>query len=171
MRASALQTGDVVLAVDHHSVRGLPDFVSAPYLHTSGDVLAVEALRGDSRLCFQVPAILRDDKLSDLADIAIDRQTLIPRLGILVTDLDGGIFPALHPQDFDMGAIVVGEIAGSSATINGLSVGDIVQAVNRTPVQSASQLRSILHEMKPGDPVVFQVQRDSKRRYVAFEMD
>jgi hypothetical protein len=108
-KSAGLQTGDVVLAVDHHSLRGLPDFVAELYLHTSGDVLAVEALRGDRRLWLQVPAILRDDKLSDLVDIAIDWQTLIPRLGILVTDLDGGIFPALHPQDFDMGAIVVGD--------------------------------------------------------------
>jgi len=34
-----------------------------------------------------------------------------------------------------------------------------------------SQLQTIVRALKPGDPVVLQVERNSKLQYLAFEMD
>jgi S1-C subfamily serine protease len=50
-------------------------------------------------------------------------------------------------------------------------VGDVIRAVNRTPLESVSQLRAIVHNIKSGDPVALQVERDGKMQYLAFEME
>jgi serine protease Do len=50
-------------------------------------------------------------------------------------------------------------------------VGDVIRAVNGTPLDSSQQLRQILAGLKPGDAVVLEVERQSVLQYVAFEME
>jgi S1-C subfamily serine protease len=38
-------------------------------------------------------------------------------------------------------------------------------------MKSVEQLRSALHQLKPGDPVVLQIERQGKLQYVAFDME
>jgi len=53
----------------------------------------------------------------------------------------------------------------------GLETGDIIRAIDRTPLQSTSQLQTMVRNLKSGDPVVLQVERKGKLQYLAFEMD
>jgi S1-C subfamily serine protease len=53
----------------------------------------------------------------------------------------------------------------------GLKTGDIIRAIDRTPLQTVTQLQAIVRALKPGDPVVLQVERNGKLQYLAFEMD
>jgi S1-C subfamily serine protease len=53
----------------------------------------------------------------------------------------------------------------------GLKTGDIIREINRTPLQTVPQLQAIVRELKPGDPVVLQVERNGNLQYLAFEMD
>jgi S1-C subfamily serine protease len=43
--------------------------------------------------------------------------------------------------------------------------------INGTPVTDAAQLRQELATIKPGDPVVFEVERESVLQYVVFHME
>jgi serine protease Do len=169
--AAGLQPGDIVLTVDGRSIRGLPDLVAALYLHPPTEVLSVEALRGTRQVSLSVPVTVHHDKLDDLADVPIEQQTLLSRLGVLVADLDESIAPLVHAAGGNPGVVVVGQTAGANAAPSGLSVGDVIRAVNRTPLESVSQLRGMLHNFKPGDPVALQVERDGRLRYLAFEID
>ncbi|PYX92488.1 MAG: hypothetical protein DMG71_17865, partial [Acidobacteria bacterium] len=49
--------------------------------------------------------------------------------------------------------------------------GDIICAIDRTPLQSMSQFQEMVHNLKPGDPVVFQIERKGKLQYLSFEME
>jgi S1-C subfamily serine protease len=53
----------------------------------------------------------------------------------------------------------------------GLKTGDIIRAIDRTPLQTVSQLQAIVRALRTGDPVVLQVERNGKLQYLAFEMD
>jgi serine protease Do len=170
-KAAGLEPGDIVLAVDGRPVRGVPDLVAALYLHPSGDVMKMEVLRGRERKSFDVPAVARPDKLSDLSDLPIDKQTLISRLGIFVADLDATIAPLVHAQNLECGVAVVRETAAPSPPPDGLSAGDIIREMNNTPVGSVLQLRAMVHNLKPGDPVALLVRHNGKLKYVGFELE
>jgi hypothetical protein len=50
----------------------------------------------------------------------------------------------------------------------GLAQGDVVVAVNRTRIGGLAELRAALDVLKPGDPVVLQLERDGGLMYLAF---
>ena len=170
-RAVGLMPQDIVLSLDDRPIRGLPDFVAVLYLHAPAEVLNIEVLRGTRHVSFKVPVTVHQDTLNALADVPVEQQTLIPRLGILVTNLDEGISHLVHAARSESGVVVIGATAGANSSTSSLSAGDVIRAVNRTPLESASQLRAIIHSIKPGDPVALQVEHDGKLHYVAFEME
>ena len=71
----------------------------------------------------------------------------------------------------DNGVLVAGLLGGEPAISADLSVGDVIRAVNGTPLNDSQELRQILAGMKPGDAVVLEVERQSVLQYVAFEME
>ena len=69
------------------------------------------------------------------------------------------------------GIVVLAQAAESRTPDTGLKTGDIIRAIDRTPLQTVSQLQTIVRALRPGDPVVLQVERNGKLQYLAFEMD
>jgi len=52
-----------------------------------------------------------------------------------------------------------------------LHAGDIIHAVNRVLVQSSEGLRAELRDLKPGDPLVLQIERQGELQQVASEIE
>ena len=90
---------------------------------------------------------------------------------MFVTDLDGSVRSALATARSESGIVVVALAAGSRTVDTGLNTGDIIRAIDRTPLQTVSQLQAIVRALKPGDPVVLQVERNGHLQYLAFELD
>jgi serine protease Do len=168
--ATGLQIDDIVLAVDGRPILGLPDFIAALYLHPADHVLRIEVLRGASRMSFNVPVVVYHDK-EELSDIPVVQKNLVRRLGIFVTDLDEKVRPLVHGDRSDSGVLVVAQAAGFSAVDTGLEAGDIIRAIDRTPMQSMSQFLAMIHAFQSGDAVVLQIERNGKLQYLAFEME
>lgn len=169
--AAGLKSEDIVLTVDGRPIRGLPDFVASLYLHPATEVLTIAVLREAREVSFNVAVTIHHDKLDELADVPVDQQTPVLRLGVLVTDVDGNVARLVHTNPSKHGVVVVGQTAAPAASSSGLEAGDVIRAVNRTPLQSVSQLRDMVRTIKPGDPVALQVERDGKMQYLAFEME
>ena len=53
----------------------------------------------------------------------------------------------------------------------GLLPGDVIYAVNRTPVTSLPELKDTIASYGPGDPLVLLVERHGELRFVTLEMD
>jgi serine protease Do len=169
--AAGLKPEDIILTVDDRPIRGVPDFVAALYLHSPSDLLSIKVVRGTQKMSFNVPVLLHHDGPSELADVPLDQQSLIPRLGVLVTDLHDDIAQLLPRHRRGSGVVVVGETGGPKGTASVLKVGDVILAVNRTPLQTVSEFLFIVHNMKSGDPVALQVERGGKLQYLAFEIE
>ena len=86
-------------------------------------------------------------------------------------DLKGSEVGSLLNLRSDGGVLVIGLLGGEPAVAADLSAGDAIRAVNGAPLENAQQLRQILAGLKPGDPVVLEVERQSVLQYVAFEME
>jgi serine protease Do len=169
--AAGLQVQDIVLAIDDHPILGLPDFMAALYLHPTDQIVKIDVLRGKSRMSFNIPVKVYHDQLDELADVPDLQKSLLRELNVFVTDLNESVRSALANARSESGIVVVAQAAESRTPDTGLKTGDIIRAIDRTPLQTASQLQTIVRALRPGDPVVLQVERNGKLQYLAFEMD
>jgi serine protease Do len=169
--AAGLQVQDIVLAIDDHPILGLPDFMAALYLHPADQIVKIDVLRGTSRMSFNIPVKVYHDKLDELADVPDLQKSLLREFSVFVTDLDENVRSALANARSESGIVVVAQAAESRTPDTGLKTGDIIRAIDRTPLQTVSQLQTIVRALRPGDPVVLQVERNGKLQYLAFEMD
>jgi serine protease Do len=169
--AAGLHVQDLVLAIDGHPILGLPDFNAALYLHPADQVLQIEVLRGVIRMSFNIPVKVYHDKLDELAELPDLQKTLLRELSVFVTDLEGTLKSMLASARSESGIVVLAQAAGSRTVDAGLKTGDIIREIDRTPLQTVTQLQAIVRALKPGDPVVLQVERNGKLQYLAFEMD
>ena len=128
-------------------------------------------LRGSTELEIAASVRERMDKSNLLARLAHPEKNLIARLGILCIEIDkdiAGMIPGLRRE---YGLIVAAKSAGSQSQLIDLQPGDIIDAVNSFPVPFVDTLRSAINDMKPGAPIVLQIERDGRFRYLAFELD
>jgi S1-C subfamily serine protease len=68
------------------------------------------------------------------------------------------------------GVLVIATLGETLALGETLDAGDIIYRMNRHPVTSSVRLRRLLSEMKAGEPVAFQVERDGRLHFVATEI-
>jgi serine protease Do len=169
--AAGLQIQDIVLTADDRRIETLPGLSSALYLHRLDQVLKLEILRGSDRKTLYVPAIEHRDQMDQLFDAADPEKSLLPRLGILATDLTSDLQKQIGSLRIPSGVIVLGRAADLITPDTGLQTGDLIHALNTTPIASMDALRSAILALKTGDPVVLQVERSDGLTYLGFEME
>jgi serine protease Do len=169
--AAGLQIEDIILAADDRRVETLPSLSSALYLHRLDQVVKLEILRGDERKTLYVPAIEQHDHMDELLDAVNPDNSLISRLGILAISLTDELRTRLGSLRLPSGVVVVGRAADLIMPDTGLQAGDLIHKLNTTSIDSMDGLRAAVGVLKPGDPVVLQVERDGGLMYVSFEME
>jgi serine protease Do len=168
--SAGVKIQDIVAAVDGRPILGLPGLVAALYLHPPDEVLNLNLLRGTEKISLKVPPLHVHDKADQLIDF-IDPNSRIGKLGIYVLDFDDRLRAAMPDARIPSGVVVLGQALDLNALTGNLRAGDIIHAINRSPIQSTEELRSALRKLKPGDPVVLQIERQGELQYVDFEMD
>jgi serine protease Do len=168
--ASGLQVNDIVLAVDDRPILGLPDFIMSLYVHPPDGVLKIDVLRDVTPMSFHVSVKIYHESIGDVADIPGLQKSLVRTLNIFAADLDGDLKPMLPDTRSSSGVVVVAQVSGSGVD-TGLEKGDIIRTIDRTVLETTSQLETLLGNLKPGDPVVLQVERRGKLQYLAFDME
>jgi len=166
---AGLEVQDVVLTVDTHPIMGLPGLTAALYLHPPDEELTVVVLRGSQTTSLSVPAIEHRDEMDQLANL-VDPRNRIGGLGIFAVDFKPQL-PSVADIRFHSGVVVVALTPGPDTQSRSFQAGDVIHSLNNTPVKSVEQLRAALHQLKAGDPVVLQVERQGKLHYVAFDME
>ncbi len=137
------------------------------YRREIGEEVLVEVLRGQERLHLKVAVIERDDDPYRFSEMVCPDKNLIPELGILALDIDRRLerrLPALRKQ---FGVLVAAISAEASFETGMFFPGDVIFAINNREVASLEGLRNSLSAIGPGAPIVVQVQRRNKLRYIA----
>jgi serine protease Do len=169
--AAGLQIQDIVLTADDRRIETLPQLSSALYLHRLDQVLKLEVLRGDQKKILYIPAIEHRDQMDQLFDSADPEKNLVPRLGILAIDLTADLRNQIGTLRIPSGVVVLGRAADLILPDTGLQTGDVIHAVNTTPITSMDALRAAISTLKTGGPVVIQVERSDGLTYLSFEME
>jgi serine protease Do len=170
--AAGLRPGDLVLSVDGKPIENGRQLHVTLYRHAAGDIVALEILRDGVTAKVPVALSEREDPMANLSASADPRQNLVPRLGILGLDLDDRIRPMVPVVRVPSGVVVASTVAGAvDARDGGLAAGDVIYAVNRTPVGGLDAIRAALATLRPGDPVVLQLERRGELMYLAFTIE
>ena len=151
-------------------ILGLPGLTAALYLHAPDEAVRMEILRGNEKILLEVPALQSHDKADQLADF-IDPNSRIGRLGIYVMEFDDRVRAAMPDVRIPSGVVVLGQSLDVNALTGDLHAGDIIHAVNQARIQSVEQLRSTLRQLKSGDPLVLQIERQGQLQYIDSEME
>jgi serine protease Do len=162
-----VRPGDIVVSLDGKPMENGRQFQISLYRRLVGQVVTLDLVRDGQTLNVPVAVSERVDLFDSLA---VDpRDNLVDRLGILALDLDKEIVEMLSLLRVPSGVIVVSTVAGAiEARDGGLTPGDVILSVNRTPVNRLAELRSTMKSFKTGDPVVLQLQRNGELMYLAF---
>ncbi|MGA1995222.1 MAG: trypsin-like peptidase domain-containing protein [Bryobacteraceae bacterium] len=167
---AGLEVGDLVLAVDGRSMQNARQLEMGLFRRRLGQKVNLEVERGDEKLTYPVTVAERDDDPQRFADMVDPIRNMVRRLGILGIDIDANVsdmFPELRKKY----GVVVAARTGEAAYIgDSLEPGDVIYALNKEPVTSVEALKQVLNSLKPADPVVLQVQRDNKLRYVTLSL-
>jgi serine protease Do len=165
---AGLHLQDIVYAVDDRQIAGLPGFTAALYLHSPDTPLKLDVLRGPQKVSLCVPALQQYDVENDLVNL--DAHSLLDRLGVYVVDLNDKVRATLPDLRFPSGVIVAAQSAELNSATSRLRAGDIIHALNQTPIDSVKQLRAMLRDLRLGQSVVLQIERAGKLQYVAFNV-
>jgi serine protease Do len=168
---AGLQVQDVVLTADDRRIETLPQLSSALYLHRLDQVMKLDILRGAEKKTLYVPAIEQRDPMDQLFDAAVPEKSLVPRLGILATDITGDLRNQIGTLRIASGVVVLGRAADLITPETGLQTGDVIHSLNTSPIASMDALRAAVQGLKAGDAVVLQVERTDGLSYLSFEME
>jgi serine protease Do len=169
--SAGLKIGDIILSADGRAITTLPAFTTVLYFHSLDEVLKLEVLRGNERKTLFIPVFEQKDSMDTLADLVSSPDSLVSRLGILAIDLTEQLRGTLGPLRNPTGVVVVARVADFARVDTSLQTGDVIHAVNQTPIDSLATLREALRQIKARDAVVLQVERSGGFQWLAFDME
>lgn len=132
-----------------------PGNSGGPLFNLSGEVIAVNVAvgQGSENIGFAIPINAAKDLISDIENgVARTRGYL----GVRYQMIDERL---ANLRDLVEGAFIEEVIADSPAAKSGVRAGDIVTAINDTPLTIANDLRSVIIKHKAGETVTLHVWR------------
>jgi serine protease Do len=157
---------DVVLAADGIDMDDLPSLALHLITRQVGERVNLSVLRGDQTQTMDVLVVERPQTVTRSSSFVDPHATLVTELGVLALEVD-------DPNDADQpsGVVVVAKVPSLQATDVALSAGDVICALNGTPVSSLAELQSAIKRVEAGGSVALQVLREGQFQFVAFRLD
>jgi serine protease Do len=168
--AAGLKIGDIVLSLNGKPMENARQFHVNLYQQRLSSIATMQILRGADTLERKVVVLARSTSQELFSSQVNERQHLVPRLSILALPIDASIAELLPGSPRRSYGILVARLAMTTSGPRGdLLPGDVIYGVNRQTVSTLPELRAAIERQKDGEPLVLQVERAGKIRYV--EMD
>jgi serine protease Do len=168
---AGLREGDVILTLNGKVMENARQMEINLYRQGIDEQVSLEVQRGSQKLSVQVPVAARnDDPERFTAGVSVQRDR-VPGLGILAFTLDAQVAQALPPLRKHAGVLVAARVAEAFPGDEQLLPGDVIYAVNRTPVTSLEELRTAVRSLTPGKPAVIQLERAGKVRFLVLPLE
>jgi len=166
---SGLRQGDILLAVDSKEFQDARSLSVLLFQKNVGDITAFKIQRGTEVLTVKVPVTERPGDPESILDPTQSAGNIVLKLGIVGIQITDSVAQLIPPTRAPGGILVTALTAGGNASLFGLQPGDVLHALNRTPLDTLETLRKALAALKPGDPVVISIERGGQLNYIAFD--
>jgi serine protease Do len=164
---AGLRIGDLVLKLDGKLMENARQLEVDLYPRAPGGSVTLEVLRGAERLTYVVTIAERLGDPERFADRVSPDRNAVARLGVLALDLDDAVAQLLPPLRARAGVVVA--TADGRSGPDPLLPGDVIYSVNQEAVSGVDRLREVLAQLKPGTPLVLQVERSGELRFVVLD--
>jgi len=163
---AGLRVGDIILSLDDSRVENARQFDVNLYLKEIGSQVGIEYLRDGKRGTARVDVIERSEGKGPFAQMTTLQESIVPELAVVAFELDEEIRKVLPSLRSTTGVVVAAETPGTGMASGDLRTADVIYAINGKRVGSVKELRKALAPFEPGDPLVIQVERQGRLRYV-----
>ncbi len=169
---AGLKIGDVVVSMGGKPVSDVRHFAVDLYSYKIGQKAEIGVLRDGQVQTVAVTVMERPDDPERFADMVTGPDNLVNRLGIVGVTLNGELREALGDDlRIPNGVLVAARTPSSTLLGDAPQPGDIIHAVNGTPIHDLAQLKQNVHKVKPGDTIVLQVERSGLMSYLVLESE
>jgi C-terminal processing protease CtpA/Prc len=141
------------------------------YRYPVGAKVDVLVVRNGVKKTVPVVTVEQADDPLRFADMVDPTRNLINRLGILGIDVDQKVAALLPDLREHYGVVVAARGGDSPYSGDSLQLGDVIYALNNSPVTDVASLRQQLDQLKDANALVFQVQRGGRLTYVTLETE
>jgi serine protease Do len=169
---AGLKVGEIVTTVGGKRVDDLREFALDLYAYKVGQSVDVGVLRNGKVQNVPVTVMERTDDPERFADMVTGPDNMVSRLGIVGVSINDDLREALGDDlRTPTGVVVAARMPTSSLLGEGPQPGDVIHAVNGTPVKDLKQLKAALRGLKPGDAIVLQIERSGLFSYLVLEAE
>ena len=164
---AGLLPGDVLLSLGAEPVHTMRELYRAEYALSAGTPVDLAIMRGsDARLLRITPGVPRQNPPALSAGNVTEKDNLVFRLGMYGATLTPALAATLGDLRGGPGVLVLALAGVGLAPENAIEPGDVVHAVNGTPVDAVESLRSALDGVPGGAPIVLQIEHAGMLSYV-----
>ncbi len=167
---AGLRVGDIILRLDNRTMENGRQFEVNLYRRGIGEAVLVEIQRGVVNKTISVAVRERPDDPDRFSELVSPERNLIPKLGLLGLDLNNTVLNMLPPLRINSGVVVANQ-TNLAYEGEAFQPGDVIHSVNNEAVTSVEDLKRIVDGLGTFMPVVAQVERVGKMKYVSFELE
>jgi putative serine protease PepD len=143
-----------------------PGNSGGPLVNSAGEVVGINTAIADPGEAQNVGFAMSIDTVKPvIEDLRAGREVKTAFLGVVTQEVTPALAQEKHLST-DSGALVREVTSGSAADDAGLKNGDVITAVNDTPVGSPDELGAAVRRYKPGDDVQVHIERDGDQKTV-----
>jgi serine protease Do len=169
---AGLKVGDIIIKVHAKPIHNVRQLAMNMYFYAVGDEAQIDVLRRQHELSFRVPVVEGADDPQRFEDLVTEQNNSIAKLGILGLTVDPRVSALLPPLRLNGGVLVAARMAGGHPNIGlDLVTGDVIHAVNGKEIRDIASLVTCLDSLGVDLPLVLQVERAGKLRFVVLERD
>lgn len=166
---AGMKPGDIIVTLAGKAIEDARELENLVYQQPLSAVVEVTVNRDGNELKFTIPVIERDDDPQRFADLVNPEKNLVRRLGILAIEITEKLADMLPDLRHEYGIVVAARASDAPGAV--LEPGDVIYEINKTPTVSIVALRAVLDTTKAGDTAVLQIQRGTKLKYIALDLE
>lgn len=167
---AGLTRGDVIVALDGKPIENARQLDVNLYRRAAGSLATLDVLRGSRSLRLKVAVDERADDPARFSELVTRERHLVARLGVLAVTLTDAVRSQLGVGAETTGVLVAAR-ASEAAAEYGIQPGDLIVAVNTTPVARLEDVRQIVGALPLRAPCALRILRHGQFLYLAFEIE
>lgn len=168
---SGLKIGDLVKSLNGREMENASEFENAVFRMGLDQTVDLGVIREGKALQLSIPVHEREDDPQRFADMVNPQDNLVDKLGILVIELNDELTDKLPELRHNFGLVVAARSSAAPYSGPAFEPGDVIYEINSVPAVSVKLLRDTLDNMKSGDAVVLQIERDGKLMFLPIELE
>jgi serine protease Do len=168
--SAGVQLQDIVTSLNGAPIDNVPILALTLGTYGPGDTVTLDVIRGTRAQTLSIRMTDEPREIDPLeAAVADPQASAITKLGILGIDVAGST-SGMPPLRIASGVYVVARDQRSLGRDVPLRTGDVIHAVDGFAVSSVDGLRRLLDGIRADSPIVMQVERDGRLRFVTLQV-